>query len=148
MAVTNTASAKWSGGLKDGSGSLSTGSGVFKEQPYSFKKRFEGEAGTNPEELIAAAHAGCFTMALSKILGEAGMTADSLETTAKVILDQVDGGFAVTKIELSLDATIPGADQGAFEGAAVAAKEGCPISKLLDTEITLSLRLNDEALAA
>ena len=148
MAVTNTASAKWSGGLKDGKGTLSTESGVLKEQAYSFKKRFEGEAGTNPEELIAAAHAGCFTMALSKILGDAGMTADALETTAKVTLDQVDGGFAVTRIDLELDATIPGADQGAFEGAAAAAKEGCPISKLLDTEITLSLRLNDKALAA
>lgn len=142
MAITNTASAKWSGGLKDGKGTISTQSGALSEQAYGFTKRFEGDAGTNPEELIGAAHAGCFTMALSKVLGDAGMTAESLETTATVTLDKEGEGFAIKKIDLELTATIPGADKTAFEDAAQAAKENCPISKLFNTEITLSTTLN------
>lgn len=136
-----TASAVWTGGLKDGKGSLSTASGVLSDTPYGFSTRFENEPGTNPEELIAAAHAGCFTMALSAQLGEAGMVAESLRTNAAVTLEKVADGFSITSVRLDLVARIPGADPQAFEAAANKAKEGCPVSKLLNAEITLAARL-------
>jgi osmotically inducible protein OsmC len=136
-----TASAEWSGGLKDGKGSLSTQSGVLKNTPYGFRMRFENEPGTNPEELIAAAHAGCFTMALSAQLGEVGMTAQRLRTNAEVTLEKVADGFAITAIHLDLVANIPGANRQAFEEAANKAKAGCPVSKLFNTKITMDAKL-------
>jgi osmotically inducible protein OsmC len=139
--IKRTGSAAWSGGLKDGKGSVSTQSGVLKDTPYGFNTRFENSPGTNPEELIAAAHAGCFTMALSAQLGEAGMTATKLETTATVSLDKVEGGFSISAVHLALVAKIPGASQQAFDEAARKAKEGCPVSKLLNAAITLDARL-------
>ncbi|MES2129772.1 MAG: OsmC family protein [Pseudomonadota bacterium] len=135
------ATAIWNGGLKDGRGNLSTQSGVFDNQPYGFHTRFEDAPGTNPEELIAAAHAGCFTMALAAQLGEAGMTAKSLQTTATVTLDKHDDAFSITGVHLNLVAAIPGANQEAFEAAALKAKQGCPVSKLLNAPITLDARL-------
>lgn len=135
--ITNSASARWSGDLKTGTGHVSTKSGALNDLPYDFKKRFDGEAGTNPEELIGAAHAGCFSMALSKILGDADMVAEEIKTEATVTLEQVGEGFSITKIHLNLHAKIPNGDEAKFEECAQAAKEGCPISKLLDTEITL-----------
>ena len=135
------ATAVWTGSLKEGKGNISTESGVLSQSPYSFKTRFENERGTNPEELIAAAHAGCFTMALSAQLGNAGITAERLETMAAVTLEKVADGFAITKIHLDLTARIPGGDKAAFEKAAQAAKDGCPVSKLLKAEITLSTKL-------
>ncbi|QDU80981.1 Peroxiredoxin OsmC [Polystyrenella longa] len=137
----STGSAVWQGGLKEGKGTLTTGSGVLSNVPYGFSSRFEGEKGTNPEELIAVAHAGCFSMALSMILGEAGLTAEKLDTTAEIILEKVDDGFAVTKSHLTLTATIPGAEDGQFQELAAKAKAGCPISKLLTAEITLDATL-------
>ena len=134
-------SAVWSGGLKDGKGTVSTQSGVLNQAQYGFNTRFENGAGTNPEELLAAAHAGCFTMALSAQLGEAGMTAQKLETTATVSLDKVDGGFAIPAVHLELVATIPGASDAAFQEAARKAKEGCPVSKLFNADITLDAEL-------
>jgi len=135
----------WQGGLKDGKGTMSTpDSGVLAAAPYSFGTRFESQRGTNPEELIAAAHAGCFAMALSGQLGNAGMTAEVLEVTAAVTLEKTDAGFTVTKSHLDLTARIPGADKAAFDQAADAAKAGCPISRLLKTEITLTTRLLTE----
>ena len=134
-------SAVWKGGLKDGSGTVSTPSGVLRETAYSFHTRFEDGAGTNPEELIAAAHAGCFSMALSGQLGEAGITPERIATTATVTLEKTDGGFAVTKIHLDVTAKIPGADRAAFETAANNAKAGCPISKLLNADITMTANL-------
>jgi osmotically inducible protein OsmC len=139
--IKRTGSAVWSGGLKDGKGTVSTQSGVLKDTPYSFSTRFENGAGTNPEELIAAAHAGCFTMALSAQLADAGMTAQRLETTADVSLDKGEGGFAITAVHLNLVARIPGADRQAFEAAAQAAKQNCPVSKLLNAKITMDARL-------
>jgi lipoyl-dependent peroxiredoxin len=136
-----TASAVWTGGLKDGKGSLSTQSGVLKDSPYGFKTRFEDQPGTNPEELIGAAHAGCFSMALSAQLGEKGMTAESIKTEATVTLEKVGDGFSVTTVHLDLVAKIPGADKAAFETAANNAKAGCPISKLLNAKITLNAKL-------
>ncbi|CAN5128648.1 OsmC family protein [soil metagenome] len=135
------ASAVWSGGLKDGKGSISMQSGALKDQPYGFNTRFESEPGTNPEELIGAAHAGCFTMALSGKLGEAGMTAERLQTTATVTLEKVGDGFSITAIHLDLLAKIPGAKKEDFEAAANKAKEGCPVSKLLNAKITLDAKL-------
>ena len=135
------ASAVWSGGLKDGKGSLSTGSGVLKETPYSFGARFENGVGTNPEELLAAAHAGCFTMALSGQLGKAGMTAQKLETTATVTLGKDGEGFSISKSHLELVAKIPGADKAKFDEAVKAAETGCPVSKLFKAEITVNARL-------
>src|SRR6266481_2578735 len=126
------ASAHWSGGLKDGKGKLTTGSGVLKDTPYSFSTRFESQPGTNPEELIAAAHAGCFTMALSGQLASAGLTAQAIDTIATVTLEKTDAGFTVTASHLQVTAKIPGADQGKFDQAAKSAKEGCPISRLLN----------------
>lgn len=138
-----TASAKWSGGLKDGKGAISMESGVFKDQPYGFNTRFEDEVGTNPEELVAAAHASCFTMALSKELGDRDMTAEMLETEAKVTLEQKDGGFAVTKSHLILKANVPDGDEDKFNEAAESAKNNCPISKLLNAEITLETQFEN-----
>ena len=131
------ASAVWKGSLKDGSGEVSSESGVLSSAAYTFATRFEGKPGTNPEELIAAAHAGCFSMALSAQLGGAGLTPDHVSTTATVTLEQTDGGFAVTKVHLDVSAKVPGADQAAFDTAAGNAKAGCPISKLLNAEISM-----------
>lgn len=135
------ASAVWQGGLKDGKGSISTASGVLSNTQYSFSTRFEDGIGTNPEELIAAAHAGCFSMALSGQLGNAGMTAESIETTATVTLDKTEAGFTITEVHLDVNVRIPGADQAAFETAAANAKAGCPISRVLNTKITMEARL-------
>src|SRR5450631_765120 len=135
------ASAVWNGSLKEGKGTISTESKVLSNAQYSFSTRFENGIGTNPEELIAAAHAGCFTMALSGQLGEAGMTAESLNTSATVTLEKVGDGFSITTIHLDLLAKIPGADQKAFEAAANKAKLGCPVSKLLNAKITLDAKL-------
>ncbi len=134
-------SAVWSGGIKDGKGAISTKSGALKDYPYGFASRFEGKPGTNPEELIGAAHAGCFTMALSLILGEAKLTAERMETTADVTLDKVADGFSITSVHLTLKAKIPGATKEQFEELAGKAKAGCPVSKLLNAEITLDTTL-------
>ncbi len=136
-----TANAVWQGGLKDGKGTISTQSGILEQTQYSFGTRFEEGKGTNPEELIAAAHAGCFSMALSGQLGAAGMVPRSIETTAAVTLDKVGDGFEVTKVHLDVTVRIPGAEQAAFDTAAKNAKEGCPISKLLKAEITMDAKL-------
>jgi osmotically inducible protein OsmC len=135
------ASAVWQGSLKEGTGTISTGSGALVAKPYSFKTRFEGEQGTNPEELIGAAHAGCFSMAFSMILGMAGFTPDKIETTATITLEQKDGGFAITASHLDMTASIPGIDEAAFQDAAAKAKAGCPVSKLLNATITLTAKL-------
>src|SRR3954468_2241940 len=134
-------SAHWEGGIRDGRGTVSTDSGVLSEAQYSFSTRFEDGKGTNPEELIAAAHAGCFTMALSKQLGDAGSPAEKLTTTATVSLDQVEGGFRITAIHLDLAGKVPGIDQAKFETLATGAKENCPVSKVLNATITLSAKL-------
>jgi osmotically inducible protein OsmC len=141
MSIVKKASAHWEGDLKSGIGSISTETGVLREAPYVFKARFEGGKGTNPEELIGAAHAGCFSMALSMILGNANLKADSIDTTADVTLDQVDGGFAITAVHLTLKAKIPGATQEQFEKLTNDAKEGCPVSKVLNAKITLDATL-------
>lgn len=135
------ASAEWKGGLKDGKGTISTQSSVLSDTQYSFSTRFEDGIGTNPEELIAAAHAGCFSMALSGQLGNAGLTAESINTTATVTLDKKDGSFAITAVHLEVRAKIPGADEQAFETAANNAKAGCPVSKVLNAEITMDAKL-------
>ena len=139
--IKRSGSAVWSGGLKDGKGSISTQSGVLDNTQYGFNTRFENGPGTNPEELIGAAHAGCFTMALSGQLAEAGMTAKNLMTTATVSLDKVEGGFSISAVHLTLVANIPGGNQEAFEAAALRAKQNCPVSKLLNATITLDARL-------
>lgn len=136
-----TASAAWTGGLKEGKGSITTQSGVLSNTRYGFSARFEEGPGTNPEELIAAAHAGCFTMAFSAQLGAKGLTAESIKTSAAVTLDKVEGGFAITTVHLDLVAKIPGATQQAFETAANNAKAGCPVSKVLNAKITLDAKL-------
>lgn len=138
------ASAVWNGSLKEGKGTISTESGVLSKAQYSFSTRFENGRGTNPEELIAAAHAGCFTMALSAQLGNAGLTPESLETTASVTLEKLEAGFTVTKVHLDVEARIPGADPAAFQKAAEAAEKGCPISRLLKAEITMNAKLLSE----
>lgn len=135
------ATAHWSGTGKDGQGHLSSDSGVLSRTPYSFKTRFESEKGTNPEELIAASHAGCFTMALAFQLQAAGFAADSLETSAAVSLEKDGDGFKVSKSALTLRASVPNLDEAKFGELAKAAKEGCPISKLLNCEITLDATL-------
>ena len=135
------ASAVWNGGLKDGHGKISTESGVLSDTQYSFSTRFEDGKGTNPEELIAAAHAGCFSMALSGQLGNAGMTAESINTTATVRLEKTDAGFTITSVHLDVTAKIPGASPEAFETAANNAKAGCPVSRLLKAEITMDAKL-------
>ena len=134
-------SAMWNGDLRSGHGTMSTASGVLSNTQYSFSTRFENGIGTNPEELIAAAHAGCFSMALSAQLGEAGLVAQSIRTTATVTLEKSGEGFAITAVHLDLTARIPGASQQAFEVAADAAKAGCPVSKLLNAKITLDKKL-------
>ena len=139
--IKRSGSATWSGGIKDGKGSISTQSGVLDSTQYGFNTRFEDGPGTNPEELIGAAHAGCFTMALSGKLGDAGMTATSLNTTATVSLEKQGAGFTITAVHLDLVAQIPGADQQAFDAAVKDAKENCPVSKLLNATITLDARL-------
>lgn len=141
MSIKKTASAHWEGDLKTGIGSISTETGVLREAPYGFKARFEGGKGTNPEELIGAAHAGCFSMALSMILGEAGLTAESIDTTAEVTLDKQDDGFAITAVHLVLKAKVPGATQQQFDELTTKAKEGCPVSKVLKADITLDATL-------
>ncbi|HAF41531.1 MAG TPA: OsmC family peroxiredoxin [Sphingobium sp.] len=141
MKINRSGSAVWTGGLKDGKGAISTQSGALDAYPYGFATRFEGMPGSNPEELIAAAHASCFTMALSLILGEAGLTAEKMETNAVVTLEQQEGGFAVTASRLTLKATIPGADDETFQDLAAKAKANCPISKLLKAEISLDAEL-------
>jgi len=138
------ASAVWKGSLKEGKGTISSDSGVLSNTPYSFSTRFEDAKGTNPEELIAAAHAGCFTMALSAQLGNAGLTPESLETTASLTLEKLEAGFTVTKIHLDVTARVPNADEAAFDKAAQNAKAGCPISRLLKAEITMTARLASE----
>ena len=143
MTIKRNGSAVWSGGLKDGKGTVSTGSGVLKDSQYGFNTRFEDGPGTNPEELIGAAHAGCFTMALSGQLGQAGLTAQELRTTATVSMEKVEGGFSITAVHLDLVAKIPGASQEAFDKAAQTAKENCPVSKLLNADITLTSRLEN-----
>jgi lipoyl-dependent peroxiredoxin len=135
------ASAVWEGGLKDGKGTLSVGSGVLSDVGYNFGQRFEEEPGTNPEELIGAAHAGCFAMALSGELGKAGLTPTRLETRAEVTLERTDKGPTVTRIKLFVEAVVPDATADQFLRAAEAAKTGCPISRLLATEIELSASL-------
>jgi osmotically inducible protein OsmC len=135
------ASAHWSGGLKDGKGTISSASGVLNNTPYSFSTRFESQPGTNPEELIAAAHAGCFTMALSAQLGNAGLTPQSVDTTATVTLEKLEAGFTVTTVHLQVKAKIPGADRAKFDEVARSAKEGCPISRLLNAKITMDAQL-------
>lgn len=135
------ASAVWKGGLKDGKGTMSTDSGVLSNAQYSFSTRFEEGKGTNPEELIAAAHAGCFSMALSGQLSTAGFTAESIETTAAVTLEKTEAGFTITTVDLNVTAKVPGADQKAFDTAANNAKAGCPISRLLKANITMTAKL-------
>ncbi len=136
-----TASAHWSGGLKDGKGTVSTQSGVLKQTQYSFSTRFENGLGTNPEELIAAAHAGCFTMALSAQLGEAGMTAESIDTKATLTMEKTDAGFTITAVHLDVVAKIPGGDQVKFNQAAQNAEKGCPVSRVLKATITMAATL-------
>jgi lipoyl-dependent peroxiredoxin len=134
-------SAVWQGGLKDGIGAISTESGALKSHPYGFVARFEDGPGTNPEELIGAAHAGCFTMALSKILGEANLTASQLNTKADVTLEKVGEGFSITAVHLTLRGNVPGTDNATFVELANKAKVGCPVSKLLNAKITLDAAL-------
>ena len=141
MKINRNGSAAWQGGIKDGRGSITTESGALKAYPYGFASRFEGKPGTNPEELLAAAHAGCFTMALSLILGEAKLVAEQMDTSARVTLEQVEGGFSITAVHLTLRAKVPGADDATFQALAAKAKAGCPVSKVLKAEITLEAML-------
>lgn len=142
MTIHKHGSAHWSGDIKSGKGTVSTESGVLNQQPYGFNTRFEGAKGTNPEELIGAAHAACFSMALSLMIGEAGFTADSIDTTADVSLDKNDSGFAITKIALTSKVIVPGIDPQKFDGIIQKAKAGCPVSQVLKAEITLDYKLN------
>lgn len=142
MTIHKHGSAHWSGDIKNGKWTVSTESGVLNQQPYGFNTRFEGAKGTNPEELIGAAHAACFSMALSLMIGEAGYTADSIDTTADVSLDKTDGGFAISKIALNSKVTVPGIDPQKFDGIIQKAKAGCPVSQVLKAEITLDYKLN------
>jgi lipoyl-dependent peroxiredoxin len=139
--MNRTAEAVWTGPLTTGHGVISTQSGILKNTNYSFKTRFEGDPGTNPEELIAAAHSGCFSMALSMVLGLAGMTAEKIDTKAVVTLEKVGDGFEITKSALDLTIKVPGGDPAAIEAAAHGAKAGCPVSKLLKCEITLAIHI-------
>ena len=133
--------AHWSGGLKDGRGTVSTQSGVLNQTQYSFSTRFENGVGTNPEELIAAAHAGCFSMALSAQLGNSGMTAESIDTKATLTMEKTDAGFTITAVHLDVAVKIPGADAAKFDAAAQAAKAGCPVSRVLNANITMDAKL-------
>jgi lipoyl-dependent peroxiredoxin len=141
MKINRTGSAAWSGGIKDGKGAISTESGALAAYPYGFSSRFEGLPGSNPEELLGAAHAACFTMALSLILGEAKLKAEQMNTSARVTLEQVEGGWAINAVHLTLSAKVPGADQATFEALAAKAKAGCPVSKVLNAAITLDATL-------
>ena len=143
MKIQRNGSAQWSGGIKDGKGLISTESGALKSYPYGFASRFEGKPGSNPEELLGAAHAACFTMALSLILGEAKLTATQMDTTARVTLEQVEGGWAINAVQLTLRAKVPGADAATFAELAAKAKAGCPVSKVLNANITLDAALVD-----
>jgi osmotically inducible protein OsmC len=142
------ASAVWKGGFKDGKGMISTESGVLSDTSYSFGTRFEDGIGTNPEELIGAAHAGCFTMALSLQLEQAGLTAESIKTKATVVLEKVDDGFAITSVHLDVKAKVPGATRESFLMAANDAKTGCPVSKVLNAQITMEAILEDSGIAS
>ena len=142
MSIQKNGSAVWQGGLKDGKGTVSTQSGTLNEAPYSFAKRFEDESGANPEELIGAAHASCYSMALSMILGEAGYTPDRIASRATVTLAPDDSGFSISAVHLETRASVPGADEAAFQDAAEKAKAGCPVSKLFNAEITLDAKLD------
>lgn len=135
------ASAAWQGGLKDGKGSLTTESKVLSATPYSFSTRFEGTPGTNPEELLAAAHAGCFSMALSMMLGEAGIVPAQIDTNATVTLEKLDTGFTITRVHLDVSVRAPGADRAKFDASTAKAKVGCPLSRVLKAEITMNARL-------
>src|SRR5689334_7798972 len=135
------AKAVWNGSIKDGSGSFGTGSGAIQDQTYTFKTRFEDAPGTNPEELIAAAHAACFSMALSAQLGGANLTPESINTTANLTIEKVESGFAITKVHLDVSARVPNADDAAFQKAAENAKAGCPVSKVLNAKITMTAKL-------
>jgi osmotically inducible protein OsmC len=143
MSIHKKGQAHWEGNIKQGKGTISTESGALSEQPYGFNTRFEGKAGTNPEELIGAAHAACFSMAPSLMLGDAGHTAESIDPTADVSLDKVDGGFAITKVALQSKVRLPGIDKAAFDTILQQAKAGCPVSKLLSAEITLDYQLEN-----
>ena len=140
-----TASAVWNGSLKEGKGTITTQSGVLSDAPYSFVTRFENSKGTNPEELIAAAHAGCFTMALSAQLGTMNFTPQSLRTSAKLTLEKLDAGWTISKIHLDVSARVPGISASAFESAAASAKANCPVSRLLKAEITMDAHLEQAA---
>jgi lipoyl-dependent peroxiredoxin len=140
-----TASAVWNGSLKEGKGTISTQSGILSDAPYSFITRFENGKGTNPEELIAAAHAGCFTMALSAQLGTMNLTPQSLKTSARLTLEKLDAGWTISKIHLDVSARVPGITAAAFESAASSAKANCPVSRLLKAEITMDARLEQAA---
>ena len=141
MRIVRRGNAVWQGGIKDGKGALSAESGALKSYPYGFASRFEGVPGSNPEELLAAAHSGCFTMALALMLGEAGLTATEMNTDAAVTLEKLETGFTITSVQLSLVAKIPGVDAETFERIANAAKASCPVSKLFNTKITLQTEL-------
>jgi osmotically inducible protein OsmC len=141
MIMQRKAGAAWKGGLKDGKGTVTTESGVLRATPYSFRTRFENEKGTNPEELIAAAHAGCFSMALSAELGKVSLTADTISTEAALTMEKKEQGFTITKIHLEVTAKVPGADQAKFQEAANNAKKGCPVSRVLNAEITMNAKL-------
>jgi osmotically inducible protein OsmC len=140
-----TATAVWSGALKDGKGAISTQSGVLSDSPYSFVTRFENAKGTNPEELIAAAHAGCFTMALSAQLGTMNFTPQSLRTTATLSLEKLDAGWTISKVHLDVAARIPGITPDAFQSAASSAKANCPVSRVLKADITMTASLEQAA---
>ncbi|MBN3342052.1 OsmC family protein [Pectobacterium brasiliense] len=142
MTIHKKGQAHWEGDIKQGKGTISTESGALQQQPYGFNTRFEGKLGTNPEELIGAAHAACFSMALSLMLGEEGHKPESIDTTADVSLDKVDGGFAITKIALHSTVKLPGIDEATFDSIIQKAKAGCPVSKVLKAEITLAYQLN------
>lgn len=142
MTIHKKGQAHWEGDIKRGKGTVSTESGALKQQPYGFNTRFEGAPGTNPEELIGAAHAACFSMALSLMLGEEGYTPESIDTTADVSLDKSEGGFAITKIALNSTVKLPGVEEAAFDKIIQKAKAGCPVSQVLNAEITLDYQLN------
>ncbi|PLR51690.1 OsmC family protein [Chimaeribacter arupi] len=143
MTIHKKGQAHWEGDIKQGKGHISTESGALNQQPYGFNTRFEGKAGTNPEELIGAAHAACFSMALSLMLGEEGYTPESIDTTADVSLDKVGGGYAITKVALNSNVTLPGIEKETFDKIINKAKAGCPVSQLISAEITLDYQLQN-----
>jgi len=143
MTIHKKGQAHWEGNIKEGKGTISTESGALDKQPYGFNTRFEGKPGSNPEELIGAAHAACFSMALSLMLTEAGHVPKSIDTVADVSLDKADGGFAITKVALQSTVKLPGIDKAAFDEIIQKAKAGCPVSKLLKAEITLDYTLEN-----